>query len=441
MDLLAYALGGLLICALVRWWRPAVTRRAAAGYLAAAGAFFIIPLATPALQVASDIPYLWRPWSETIPATARQQPRNALLGDVPLQLLPYRTLVRERLLRLEAPLWVHEVGTGAPLLGNAYAAPFSPLHLLALPLPAARSMTVAAAWQTLLALLLMHGLLLALGARPAGAALAAVSYAFCAFLVAWAYHPQAMSAAWLPGVLLGLVLLRRGERGGFVRDFGGLVACGLGLALSGHPETLAHGALACAVIFLALLARHEESVSRKAFAGRLAAAAALTGCLAAPVLLPVLEVLPESERWVMVMRVPKAVDPPPFESRFLLLPLQPLLFGSPRDGNWDGPANFNELCSGYGGVLALVLAVAGAALPGDRRRLLLLAAGLAALLASLGLPPFFDLVDALPGMSHGAHARLRLLWVLAVAVAAGLGLDDLIRHRRGAWTLGAVLAA
>jgi hypothetical protein len=440
MDLLAYALGGLLICALVRRWRPAVTRRAAAGYLVAAAAFFLIPLATPSLQVASDIPYLWRPWSETIPATVKHQPRNSLLGDIPLQLLPYRALVRERLLRLEAPLWVHEVGTGAPLLGNAYAAPFSPLHLLALPLPAARSMTVVVAWQTLMCLLFMHALLLALGARPAGAALAAVSYAFSAFLIAWAYHPQAMSAAWLPGVLLGLVLLRRGERGAF----GGLVACGLGLALSGHPETLAHGAVACVAVFLALLARRDEQVSqvsRQAFVGRLAAAAVLTGCLAAPVLLPVLEVLPESERWVMVARVPKAVDPPPFESRFLLLPLQPLLFGSPRDQNWDGPANFNELCSGYGGVLALVLAVAGAALPGDRRRLLLLAAGLAAFLASLGLPPFFHLVDSLPGMSHGAHARLRLLWVLAVAVAAGLGLDDVIRQRRGAWIAGAALAA
>jgi hypothetical protein len=439
MDLLAYALGGLLISALVRWWRPAVTRRAAAGYLAAAAAFFLLPLATADLQVASDIPYLWRPWSETLPATARHQPANPLLGDVPLQLLPYRALVRERLLHLEAPLWVHEVGTGAPLLGNAYAAPFSPLHLLALPLPAARSMTVVTAWQTLLALLLMHALLLALGARPAGAALAAVSYAFGAFLVVWAYHPQAMSAAWLPGVLLGLVLLRRGERGGFA----GLVACGLGLALSGHPETLAHGAVACVALFAALLVRREapeDTVSRAAFTGRLAAAAVLTGCLAAPVLLPVLEVLPDSERWQLVERVPRAVDPPPFEGRFLLLPLQPLLFGSPRDGNWKGPANFNELCSGYAGVLALALAVAGAVLPGGRRRLLLLAAGLAAFLASLGLPPFFDLIDALPGMEHGAHARLRLLWVLAVAIAAGLGLEDLLRDRRGWWTAGAALA-
>lgn len=440
MDLLAYALGGLLICALVRWWRPEVARRAAAGYLAAAGAFFILPLATPALQVGSDIPYVWRPWAETLPATTVHQPANPLLGDIPLQLVPYRTLVRERLLRGKAPLWVHEVGTGSPLLGNAYAAPFSPLHLLALPLPAIRSMTVVVVWQTLLALLLTHALLLALGARPAGAALAAVSYAFSAFQVVWAYHPHAMSAAWLPGVLLGLILLRRGERGGFA----GLVTCGLGMALSGHPETLAHGALACVAVFLALLARREEGVSRAAFTGRLAAAAVLTGCLAAPVLLPVLEVLPESERWAMVERVPRSVDPPPFEARFLLLPLQPLLFGSPRDGTWDGPANFNEMCSGYGGVLALVLAVAGAALPGGRRRLLLLlllAGGLAAFLASLGISPFFDLVDAIPGMSHGAHARLRLLWVLAVAVAAGLGLEDLLRDRRGPWIAGALLAA
>jgi hypothetical protein len=443
MDLLAYALGGLLICVLVRWWRPGLTRRAAAGYLAAAGAFFILPLATPALQVGTDIPYVWRPWSEMMSETGRagthrpHRPQNPLLGDVPLQFLPYRTLVRERLLRLEAPLWVHEVGTGTPLLGNAQSAPFAPLHLLALPLPAARSMTVAAAWQTLLALLLMHALLLALGARPAGAALAAVSYAFSAFLVVWAYHPQAMTAAWFPGVLLGLVLLRRGERGGFA----GLVACGLGMALSGHPETLAHAALACGAVFLALLARREETVSRAAFTGRLAAAAALTGCLAAPVLLPVLEALPESERWAVVQRVPHSVEPPPFEARFLLLPVQPLLFGSPRDGTWDGPVNFNELCSGYGGALVLALAVAAAVLPGGRRRLLVLAGGLAALLASMGVAPFFDLVESLPGMSHGAHARMRLLWVLAVAVAAGLGLEDLLRDRRGLWSGGAALAA
>src|SRR6185436_370181 len=88
--------------------------------------------------------------------------------------------------------------------------------------------------------------------------------------------------------------------------------------------------------------------------------------------------------------------------------------------------------------------LAGAVLaggPGRRRLLLLLAGGLAAFLASLGVAPFFDLIDALPGMSHGAHARLRLLWVLAVAVTAGLGLEDLVRDRRGVWAVGAALLA
>jgi hypothetical protein len=432
MDLLAYALGGLLISALVLWWRPEVGWRAAAGYALVAGAFFGVPLATSSLQVGSDIPYVWRPWSET--AVAGNRPLNPLLGDIPLQLVPYRALVRERLLDLEAPLWVHEVGTGAPLLGNGYSAPFSPLHLLALPLPAERSLTVAVAWQTLLALLLMHALLLALGARPLGAALAAVAYAFSAFQVVWAYHPHAMVAAWMPGALLGLVLLRRSERGAFA----GLVVCGLGMALSGHPETLAHGALACAAVVLALLARPDgvsDGIRRGPFLGQLAAATVLTACLAAPVLLPVLEVLPDGERWQVVERVPQSVDPPPFRAAFLLLPVQPLLYGSPRDWNWDGPANFNELCSGYAGLLALAVALAGAFVPraaGERRRrLLLLAGALFALLASMGVDPFFWLVDSLPGMSHGAHARLRLLWVLGVAVAAGLGLGDLIRERRG----------
>lgn len=436
MDLLLYALGGLLISALVLWWRPAVGWRVAAGYLLIAGAFYGVPLATSALQVGSDIPYAWRPWSET--AMGGERPLNPLLGDVPLQLLPYRALVRERLLNLEAPLWIHEVGTGGPLLGNGYSAPFSPLHLLALPLPAERSLTVAVAWQTLLALLLMHALLLALGARPLGAALAAVAFAFSSFQIVWAYHPHAMTAAWLPGALLGLVLLRRGERGAFA----GLVVCGLGMALSGHPETLAHGALACAAVFAALLARPDaasggasDEITRGRFLSRLALATVLTACLAAPVLLPILEVLPDGERWQVVERVPTSVDPPPFRPAFLLLPVQPLLYGSPRDWNWDGPANFNELCSGYAGVLALVVALAGAfvslAAGERRRRLLLLAGALFALLASMGVDPFFWLVDSLPGMSHGAHARLRLLWILGVSVAAGLGLSDLIQERRG----------
>jgi hypothetical protein len=419
MALLLYLVGGALLVLLVRWWRPeGISRRAAAGYVLAAGLFFCVPLATSWLQVPTDIAYFWMPWGETLAAPI--VPENPVLGDIPSQMIPFRDLVRRRLLSLEVPLWAHEMGTGQPLLGNAQSAPFAPLHLMALPLPTIRALSVAVAWQVLLALLLTHALARALGAGEMGAALAAVAFAFSAFEIPWAYHPIGMAVAFVPGVLLGLLLLRRGERGAFT----GLVVCATAMALSGHPESLAHTALVCAVLTAVLLARSETGwPARGRFLVRLAAAGALTACLSAPFLLPVLETLPSSERWVAVHRMPQLYQSPPFQPAFLLPLVDPLVFGSSRDGNWQGFSNYNEMCSGYAGLLALALALAGAAvLRGRPARLL--AGGLAALLVALRLPPLFEVVAGLPGLEV-MQGRFRLFWVLAVALAAGLSVEEL----------------
>jgi hypothetical protein len=446
MDLLLFLLGGAVIAALVRWWRRELPWRWAAGYVIACAAFFGAPLATPSIQVPADLVYQWRPWLETIPRGELGPPANALLSDIPLQMLPFRALVRARLLQGAAPLWAHELGTGQPLLGNAQSAPFAPLHLLALARPPLRALTLAAAWQILLGLLLAHALLAALGAGRVGSALGAIAFAFSVYAICWAYYPLGMTTMWLPGVLLGLVAARRGERGALA----GLVACGCGLATGGHPETLAFAALAAAAAALLLLAapgaRGDEPGEVRRGAPRfrfllvLAAAAALTACLTAPVLLPVLEALPESARAAAVAREPEGVRPPPAAARTLLATLDPLLFGSPRDGNWDGPANFNELCSGYAGLLPLALAAAAAAaLRG--RFLVLLGGGLAALLAASRIAPFYSLAVALPGLEHAAQGRLRLFWVLAVALGAGLGLGPLLARPAGRAAAAAAVAA
>src|ERR1044072_3635820 len=226
MDLLWYLLGGAVTAVVVRWWQPRLRWAVVGVYVALAGAFFGGALGSSALQVPTDVAYTYRPWVQTMPAPV--SPRNALLYDVVTQMLPFRTLVRERLLRGEAPLWTHEVGAGQPLLGNAQSGPFAPFHLMALPLPPLRGMTLAVAWQMLLALLLMHALARVLGAGDAGAALAALGYAWSTYLVAWAYYPIGMAACWVPGVLLGIVELRGGARGAMV----GLVAGGGGRALA-----------------------------------------------------------------------------------------------------------------------------------------------------------------------------------------------------------------
>lgn len=422
-DVAWFLLGAALLLALARPWRADLPLRAGLGYLLLTGSFFGAALATPGLQVGSDIPYLWRPWAVTVDEGF--QPANDLLSDVPLQFVPFRAMVRARLLAGEAPLWAHELGTGQPLLANGQSAPFAPLHLLALPLPAMRALTVAAAWQTLVALLLTHLLLRRLGAEHAGAALAAVTYALSTWAVAWAYHPHAMVAAFLPGVLAGVVATARGERLG--RPL--LGACALAMATSGHAETLAHGAIVAAAVAAVLWLRR-PAIGRGRFAGRLAAVGLLVAGLSAPVLLPLLEAIPHSERLAAVTRAPQTVWPPKFAWRHLLPLVSPLAFGSPRDDDWTGPANFNEMCTGHAGLAALAVALAGAV--ALRRRVLgIVAAGLVALGGAVAAPPFFAAWQALPLLEHAAHARLRLLWVLAVAVAAGLSLEPLARRRRG----------
>lgn len=441
MDLLIFAAGALLIALAVRWWRGEPSWSWIAGYALLVLGFFAAPLATPRVQVPTDLMYRVPPWAATVPQPV--EVANPLLSDVPHQMLPFRTLVRRRLLALDAPLWANELGTGQPLLGNAQSAPFAPLHLMALALPPLRGMTVATAWQVFLALLLMHALALALTRRPpprpwtcqAGAALAAVSFAFSTFSVVWLYYPIGMTAMWLPGVMLGIVALARGER----RAFPGLVAAAVGMALSGHPETLGHAAVASAGLGLVLLAAGPRP-GRGRFVLRAAGAVALAGCLAAPALLPVLDVLPSTVRMALLSHGGRGLHPRPPDLRMAVPLVEPLIFGSPRDGDWQGPTNFHNDCSEYAGAVVVALAVAGALTLGGRILALVLA-GAGALLVALGVPPFFELFSSLPGMGLAVNSRLRLFWVLATALAAGLAVPELARRRAGRWTAAASLAA
>ncbi len=429
LEPVLFLLGAVLLVTAVRWWRPALPPRAGLAYGILVAAFFAAPLFTGALQIPTDLAYHWLPWRDMVPGRPPILV-NGLQIDTLAEELPFHALVHARLRRLEAPLWSHEMGAGQPLLGNSQSSPFAPLHLLALPLPAARALTVTAAWEMLLALLLMHALLLRLGAGGAGAAFGAVAVALSTYMTVWAYDPLAGAAAWFLGVLLGMVLLRHGERW----SFPGLVVCALGLASSGQPETMGYAALISAMV-AAVLAL-DPAPGRRRFVLRLLTAGALTACLSAPILLPVVEQLPRSQR-MRDVKLADVMQPPRFEPRLALPTLDPLVFGSPRDHNWAATSNYNELCSGYAGLVTLAVALAGALAFRGRIAAILLA-GLAALLAALRISPLFDMIHTLPVVGQGATGRLRLFWVLAVAIAGGLSVGRLAADRRPR-TAGAVL--
>jgi hypothetical protein len=426
VQLLVFLIGASLLALALRLWRGLAPSTLLA-YLVLVLVFFAAPLLTSAVQVPTDIAYQWRPWSEAAPQGFVVQ--NALLSDIPLQMLPFRSLVRERLLHFSLPLWANEIGTGEPLLGNAQSAPFAPLHLLALPLPPIRALTVAVAWQTYLALLLTHAVLAYVGARRLGCTFGAIVFAFSPFAIAWAYYPLGMTTAFLPGLVLGICLLRRGERGGF----SGTVACGLGLLLSGHPETAAQLGAVCLVLALVLLCAR-RGVSRARFASQILLAAVVLACLSAPALLPALDSLTESARWRAATGTWGVGRPPRFDPRPAAAVVDPLRFGSPRDQNYAGPEggsiNFQDICGSYVGLIPLAAALAGVAVGVRRCRSLVLGGGLA-LAVALRVPPLYQVAAHLPGLGLAPVGRFRVVFVLAIAGAAGLAVDGLVICRKG----------
>src|SRR5260370_15632423 len=121
MTLLLFLAGAVLLCGLVRLWRRLAFKVLAAYVLLVLG-YFAVPLCTSSFQVPTDIAYQWQPWSGELREPVK--PRNGLLADVPLQMLPFHTLVRQRLLAGQLPFWSHELATAQPPPPNAQPAPF-----------------------------------------------------------------------------------------------------------------------------------------------------------------------------------------------------------------------------------------------------------------------------------------------------------------------------
>ena len=418
---LVFLAGGALLVGALRSWRPQPGWRAAAAYVALVAALFAPVIFGGRLQTPLDIARAFPPWLEGAAKDA-PSPQSPSTVDGLLQMYPFRALVRERLLHGELPFWAHELGTGQPLLADGQSAPFAPLNLMALPLPAIEEQSVLGPWKILVALLLMHALLAALGARAVAAAFGAVAFALTPYTIAWLNHPHTAVSIWLPGVLLGVFGLARAATGSDRRRaFSGLLVCGLAAALGGHPETLAHVALAAGVAVLVLA--WQARARRGSVFADVAVAAAAIGLLASPVLLPLLDAIPGSQRAVAVARSPLAAQPPEFRAQLLETLVQPDAFGNPISQSWRGSGNFNELSTAYAGLLVLGFALAAGAL--DRRLALILLLALIALAIAFHAWPFWDLWYRIPELGRSANGRLRMLWVFGTSLIGALALERL----------------
>jgi hypothetical protein len=368
---------------------------------------------------------------------------NVLQWDGMAEFYPWRLHAARSFAAGLIPLWNPYALCGTPFLANSQSAPLYPLHLLYY-LPLGVSVAARMGWLAFLHLSLAGAFtyLLArdLGARPVAALCGGAAFQLSGFAVAWLELPSFISVScWIPLVLLCLGRALRHRSGRWTAAAGAVVGL---MLLAGHLQVAFYGLLAAGILWLWEAAprwRQSRALLRSAGVGL--AVLALGFALAAPQFLPSTELSRMSHRAGAPTAAGYAgyvgLAMPP--QNWITL-LAPDYYGLPLRGNfwgmWSyGPPNVMEY-AGHVGAAALLLALLGLCL-GRRvtpRVWLLAALALVALLLAAGSPLCAIFYFGVPGFAQsGSPARALVLFCLAQALLAALGVEVLLRRAEERW--------
>ena len=369
--------------------------------------------------------------------------RYDLLNDVIYQILPWELEVRHALSHGRLPLWSDSLGGGSSPWSNPQAGALSPLQMAVRPLPFQYHLLGALILKLLVGFQGTWLLARLAGRSRASSLLAAAGFALGGGLFSWALFPVTATAAWVPWLAAGTVRLCRHPGRRVVATVAAITAA---ILLSGHPETAAFGGLLAGGCGLGLR-RRAAGLGRSLAAAALAAA--LGFGLAAPLLLPFLASVPESQRAhdTLDRARPEGrmspLHPPSWFQKgyggFLLAPASPHAFGRPYREPFQGPFNWAESEAGYTGLVAFAGAWLALLAARDRRAWPFLGfAGIGLLVAARFLP-LARLVYAVPPLRIPAYARLLPVVAVALCVAGAFGTDLLLRRGRDLAWRGAAL--
>ena len=389
---------------------------------------FISPSLLPGRTLsASD--YLWSgaPWTAAKPDGVAALGSNYEQADAVLQFQPFIGYARAQL--LDVPLWNPHVMAGRPFVANMQSALFSPFTWPSLILPFWWSLGIAAALKLFCAAFGAFLLARALAVRWPGAFLTGIVYAFGLYFVVWLSWPLSSVWAWMPWLLLcvHLAVHRRG-----VAPVVALAAVVALQYFGGHPESSFH-VLAVGSLFALLALSRIPGAERLRAIGRLAGGLVLGSLLAAVALLPFLELLFLSAD--LDNREGKVGGH--LAMGALVTYFLPDYWGRPTGPQTEG---FSVVRAFYAGALPLMLA-AWAVLKPSRERIAIAAGCVLATAIVVGFPGIFQIVTAIPGFNHAYNQRLIVVGLLALALLAGWGLDDVMEGvRRPRLLIGGALA-
>lgn len=417
---LAAAIPVLVAWAAARVWGGADLRRAATLFAVVTIVWTAPCWMTAGSPAAFDYLTDAPPWTQLRPEGVLL--RNPLLNDVTLQILPWRESIRQLVLAGEFPAFDPRSGVASPLWENPQAQALWPVTWLGIAFSTFAWPLFAATAKLLLALFGTYLFLRGRELSHEAACFGALSYAFCTFTIAFLLFPLTAVTVLQPLLLYAIERTLEGAPRGAA-----LTAVTIGLmAWGGHPESVFHGGLLAAAWTAWLLLRNRTAgeVPLKRLKP-LAIAVAAGALLAAPSILPFAGWLPETQRVSDIAQNPGfLITPGPAPRNFIPI-VVPNFFGNPRVHNYRHEWNYNDLCSVYAGLIALVFALV-AAIRGRER--FWTVTGLVAIVIASHPPWFGELLRDIPIFGVTAHGRLRYVFCLAVAVLGAAGFD---MYRRG----------
>ena len=405
----------------MRWWmdRPALC--AAAFYLLLSLVMVGQGLLPGWTLSSSDGLWSATPWTAAKPEAVRLYGSNYELADAVAVFQPFYEFTRATL--PDVPLWNPHLMAGRPFLADAQSAVFSPFTAPVYVLPLWKSLAVIAVLKLFVGAFGMYVFARALGIRFGGALLAGVVFAFGTFFVVWLAWPLTNIFPLIPWLLLVTELLTRRPEPLLVAALAALVGLQF---LGGHPETSFHVMVVTTLWFAVrvLLAWREGGRDRAlllrptaAFAGALVLG---TG-VAALMLLPLLEFFLHSGDYERRL----GRDPSFSSSQFLGAFFLSDYWGRPTQ---TAIAPFVSNRGYYAGGITLMLAAVALVLRPTLTRVAVAVFAGVTLMVVLGAGPLARAIVELPGFRTAHNGRMVIFVLMALALLAGWGLDEVTRR-------------
>jgi len=382
-------------------------------------------LVTGRVYAPIDVAYHFDPLASMATRAGIDQIANPLPSDVTVQFLPWNAALRWSIAHGQWPLWNPFELSGNVLAAAAQSAPYHPITLLGLLIPAPDALGFMAAMTYFLAALGMFLFLRNLELRQLPSLFGAAGWALSTYVVAFTHTAHGNAIALLPLVMLGArcVALRPG-----IRATALLAIALILITLCGHPETTLH-VVALAVAYVIFCAR--TRLSRVAISGFAAGILALL--LTAFFVAPMIDAIPQTREFLHRSSEAEARSASwSVVAHVLRSNILPFSEGTPgeEEPQHERGLQYHSMATAYAGAMLFAPALFALLRARTREKWFFGGVTLFGFLAGAEAPIVSAILARLPIFSLAINTRMISFAAFAICVLAAIGLHASLTERR-----------